>query len=305
MNGLQIKPNPGFIRSLQRAFWERFLAPLKETQEKIVSFFLCHYCTWMRDLEQWQPSSAHEDPFLRQACRTAGGRWERARMSDHRMSPQSHSAFVLPIVLMSFILSPFEVWFSDLWWQSFLHRSLQCPSHCFWHWACSDTKNKTAHNPCSLPAQLKTLRLMEWATFKAVLGNWSELHKSASIWPEIWAVIWTSSGQFIGDQHLQEKGRTFKKAKERWDSMRFEGDHTQFGMAGDRAEEGSSQEFSSWELGCALTTTSPAATSGVETTSTKELVLTTTGVMYWVHTRLSALNMFSHLVLTNVSSFTF
>lgn len=69
MNGLQmnIKPNPGKwnIRSLPRPFWERLLAPLKETQQKIVPFSLCHCCSWVRGLEQWQPSYAHEDFYLK------------------------------------------------------------------------------------------------------------------------------------------------------------------------------------------------------------------------------------------------
>lgn len=65
----------------------------------------------------------------------------------------------------------------------------------------------------------------------------------------------------------------------------------------DHAEEGKdSQDFSSPELVCALTTTTPTTVSSIKTTTTKELVLT--GIIYWAHTRLGTLNVFSHLVLT-------
>lgn len=44
-----------------KGFWEMVLATLKKTQEKNGSFFLGYCCTWMRGLELWQPSYAHED----------------------------------------------------------------------------------------------------------------------------------------------------------------------------------------------------------------------------------------------------
>lgn len=57
----------------------------------------------------------------------------------------------------------------------------------------------------------------------------------------------------------------------------FEGNHTWFGMA----EEGrSSQNFPSIELGWAVAATIMTTTSGIKTTTTKDLALTTTGVIY-------------------------
>ena len=60
------------------SFWGMVLATLKKTGKKMVPFFLGYCCTWMRGLELWQPSYAHEDSPWRQGHLTemAAGRWE-------------------------------------------------------------------------------------------------------------------------------------------------------------------------------------------------------------------------------------
>ena len=44
-----------------RASGKWFWVFKKKTQEEMVSFLLGYCCTWMRGLELWQPSYAHED----------------------------------------------------------------------------------------------------------------------------------------------------------------------------------------------------------------------------------------------------
>lgn len=60
--------------------------------------------------------------------------------------------------------------------------------------------------------------------------------------------------------------------------MRFEGCCMQFGLAG---EERNGQNLPSTEPGCAVATTEPLlTTSSLKTTTAKDLVLTTTGIIY-------------------------